>query len=145
MTSHSAAPARMGGCLCQVNFVIIKALDRLYTLGPFGLKNLKCAFPWWGLCLEIEEKKTCFGKILMTVREQGKCLSATLLVMAPVLSWVPIYARHITWLFLLHFLKWILDGVLFKIRLLNVYVINRGLDRLHHQEVYFTVIKLCFK
>lgn len=77
MTSHSAAPARMGGCLCQVNFVIIKALDRLYTLGPFGLKNLKCAFPWWGLCLEIEEKKTCFGKILVTVWEQGKCLSAT--------------------------------------------------------------------
>lgn len=77
MISHSAAPARMGDCLCQVNFVIIKALDRLYTLGPFGLKNLKCAFPWWGLCLEIEEKKTCFGKILITVWEQGKCLSAT--------------------------------------------------------------------
>lgn len=65
------------GYLCQVNSVTVKALDKLYTRGPFGLRNSKCAFPWWGLCLEIEEKKTCFGKILMNVWEQGKSLSAT--------------------------------------------------------------------
>lgn len=71
--------ARVGGWLCQVNFVKIKAWDKLCTLGPFGLKNSKCAFPWWGLVLEIEEKKTCFGKILtmITMWERGKFLSAT--------------------------------------------------------------------
>lgn len=76
MTSHSVPLARLGGGLCQVDFVTIKTADKLYTLGPFGLKSSKCAFPWWGLCLEIEERKMCFGKILMSMGAR-EVLSAT--------------------------------------------------------------------
>lgn len=104
-------------CSCQSGRLVVpgsfcsnQSTGQGCALGPFGLKNSKCAFPWWGLYLEIYGKKSCFGKILMTVWEQGKFLSATS-------SSYVIYSflrhllradicRHNTWLFLSNFLKW---------------------------------------
>lgn len=153
-TRHSWLPqccsCRSGRSIVPSYFCYNQSTGRIVYAGPFGFARLRMRFFPGGDDMSWNwREENMFWKNLMTLWVQGKFL-LPLLIASFILSdiyWVLINARHISWLFLLNFIKHIgWSPFFFLIWLLSVHIINRGLDiLLHHQEVYFTMIKLCFK
>lgn len=111
-------------CPCQSGRLMVPGSSRSNqstghgcARGPFILKTTQNVLSPGGDCiLQFTRRNRVFGKIFMTVWEQGEFLSATSsgYVIYSFLGPLPRadICRHNTWLCLSNFRKWILGGIL---------------------------------